>query len=130
MRRFLSLIVMAIGASGILWGLPSLADLIDATAALASVRAGLSPSSPTAPPLAGCLSGQVDSITYSVAAMSYGQPDTVSIGGTLLCPTCDVQAPLAREFAIRLERAIERGLTVQACYDAKGVVSQLTLFHP
>lgn len=93
------------------------------------VEAFASPSSPTSPQTSGCLSGKVDSVTYSTARLSYGQADTASIGGTMLCPTCNVKPPLYAEFADRLERALETKETVQACYDNNGQVFQVTLQH-
>jgi uncharacterized protein (TIGR03437 family) len=94
------------------------------------VEAYISPSSPTHPTLSGCLSGQVDYVTYSVSRLSYGQADTASIGGTQLCATCTVKPPLYAEFAARLETAAERKESVQACYDKTGTVYQLQLSHP
>jgi hypothetical protein len=81
----------------------------------------------TAPPLTGCLNGPVDYITYSTGELSYGQADTASIGGTALCATCNVKPPLYAEFSIRLERAIERKQSVQACYDKNGNLFQVKL---
>ena len=94
------------------------------------VQAFISPSTPTLPPLTGCLSGKVDYVTYATAELSYGQASTASIGGTALCPTCIVKAPLYPEFATRLERAVERKENVQACYDKSGKIFQLQIMHP
>ena len=46
------------------------------------------------PQTAGCLSGQVDYITYSLQLIAAGLPDEVSIGGQKACPSCTVKQPL------------------------------------
>jgi uncharacterized protein (TIGR03437 family) len=94
------------------------------------IQAYISPSAPTSPQTVGCLSGQVDYVVYSVSRLSYGQADMASIGGTQLCASCTVKAPLYAEFAARLERAAERKEAVQACYDKAGVIYRLQLSHP
>jgi uncharacterized protein (TIGR03437 family) len=94
------------------------------------IQAYVSPSSPTLPQLSGCLSGRVDYITYSTGPLSYGEADSASIGGTALCSTCAVKPALYPEFATRMERALERGENIQACYDSRGVIYQLKLTHP
>lgn len=94
------------------------------------VQAYGDPSSQSAPPILGCVSGQVDSIAYSTALLSFGQADTVSVGGTLLCSTCNFKPPLYPEFALRLERALERKESVQACYDKNGNIFDVKLMHP
>ena len=78
-----------------------------------------------APPTLGCLEGQVDYATYAVARLNYGQADEVSIGGTKMCNTCNIKAPLYGEFATRLETALLRKQSVQACYDKNGNVFTL-----
>lgn len=85
---------------------------------------------PTAPPISGCVSGQVDSITYSVSALPFNIPDEVSIGGTRLCSTCAVKSPLYGEFAAQLERSMRQRKNVQACYDAGGNVAQVKVIRP
>lgn len=77
------------------------------------------------PPLVGCLTGRVDYITYSRGLMTWGQADEASIGGTQLCATCLVKPPIYPEFAVKLDRAIYYGETVQVCYDQNGVVYQV-----
>lgn len=80
--------------------------------------------------IAGCVSGQVDSITYSVGELYYGLADDVSIGGTELCATCKVKPPLYAQFDARLERALRAKKNVQACYDENGSVFQLKVANP
>jgi uncharacterized protein (TIGR03437 family) len=94
------------------------------------VEAYGTPSGQSTPPLLGCVSGQVDSITFSTALMSYGQADTVTIGGTMLCPACNLKPPLYEEFASRLESALLRKQSVQACYDNAGNVFGVKVLHP
>jgi uncharacterized protein (TIGR03437 family) len=81
----------------------------------------------TQPQLKGCLSGKVDYITYSTGRLPFGEPDDVSVGGTDLCATCSVKTPLFPEFAKRMELALERGKTIQACYDGNGIIYQVSL---
>ena len=91
-----------------------------------AVESSSAPSVPlNAPALVGCVSGQVDSISYLSSRLSFGQAEEVSIGGTLLCATCTVKPPIYPEFAIRLENALRRGKKVQACYDGSGQIYQL-----
>lgn len=84
----------------------------------------------TAPALSGCLSGQVDYITYSVNRLPFNLPDEASIGGTRICATCAVKAPLYGDFAARIESWMERRKPVQACYDANGTIFQVRLRQP
>jgi uncharacterized protein (TIGR03437 family) len=83
--------------------------------------------SQTYPTLSGCLTGQVDYITYSSGRLPFGAPDDVSIGGTDLCQSCNPQTPPFGQFGKVLETALERNKQVSACYDSKGVVYQLTI---
>ena len=79
------------------------------------------------PQTAGCLSGQVDYITYSLQLIAAGLPDEVSIGGQKACPSCTVKQPLYPEIADRLERALGNKLNVDACYDSSGNIFQIKL---
>jgi hypothetical protein len=81
------------------------------------------------PPQAGCLSGQVDYLTYSLQLLAVNLPDTVSIGGVQLCATCTVKPPLYAQIVKKLEKALSRNLPVQACYDADGNIVQISLQH-
>jgi uncharacterized protein (TIGR03437 family) len=93
------------------------------------VQAYGDPSGQSAPTITNCVSGPVSSITYSTGKLSYGQADQANIGGTMVCASCSVKPPLYPEFAIRLERALERKETVSACYDSNGQIYQLKLMH-
>ena len=79
------------------------------------------------PQTAGCLSGQVDSITYSLQLIAAQLPDEVSIGGQKACASCTVKAPLYPEIADRLEKALGNKLSVDACYDSSGNIFQIKL---
>jgi uncharacterized protein (TIGR03437 family) len=94
--------------------------------AVVPIQAYLSPSSPTHPQLTDCISGAIDSITYSSPAY-LGQMTSATIGGTTVCDTCKVKAPLYPQFAARIESALERKQTVQACFDQNGQIYQITL---
>ena len=83
-----------------------------------------------APPLIGCVTGQVDSVSYVSSRLSYGQAEQLSIGGTVLCATCTVKPPLFPEFAVRLESALRRKKNVKACYDETGQIYQLMISQP
>jgi hypothetical protein len=86
---------------------------------------------PTTPPVkAGCLSGQVDSITYSLQLIAAHLPDAVSIGGTQTCPTCSVKPPAYPALVEKLETAMARNVGVSACFDPSGNIFELTLNHP
>lgn len=82
------------------------------------------------PPQAGCLTGQVDSITYSLQLIAAGLPDTASIGGVQMCASCAVKAPAYPALVEKLEKAMSLGVGVSACYDASGNIFQLKLMHP
>jgi hypothetical protein len=82
------------------------------------------------PPQAGCLSGPVDSITYSLQLIAMNLPDTVSIGGAQACGACPVKPPLYSHIVEKLETALRSGLNVQACYDGQGNIFQVTLQRP
>jgi len=82
------------------------------------------------PPSAGCLTGRVDSITYSLQFIGMGLPDEVSIGGTRACASCTVKPPLYTEIASRLEEQMRSNADVEACYDAAGNIFQLKLLRP
>jgi hypothetical protein len=82
------------------------------------------------PTQAGCLTGQVDYLTYSLQLISTGLPDTASIGGTQMCSTCTVKPPAYPEIVSKMETSIGLGATVSACYDSTGNIFQITLKHP
>jgi hypothetical protein len=84
----------------------------------------------TLPTQAGCLTGQVDYLTYSLQLISAGLPDTASIGGTQMCATCTVKPPAYPEIVGKMETSIGLGATVSACYDSTGNIFQITLKHP
>jgi hypothetical protein len=81
------------------------------------------------PAQAGCLSGQVDFITYSLQLIALNLPDTISVGGTQACATCNIKPPLYSQITDKLELALRSGLPVQACYDANGAIFQISLQH-
>lgn len=82
------------------------------------------------PALAGCVTGQVDYITYSLQLVAAALPDEASIGGTKLCADCAVKAPAYPQLANKLENAMGLNLGVSACYDADGKIFQIKLMHP
>ena len=82
------------------------------------------------PTQAGCLTGPVDYLTYSLQLISAGLPDTASIGGTQMCSTCTVKPPAYPEIVSKMETSIGLGATVSACYDSTGNIFQITLKHP
>jgi hypothetical protein len=82
------------------------------------------------PTQAGCLTGQVDYLTYSLQLISAGLPDSASIGGTQMCNSCTVKPPAYAEIVSKMETSIGLGATVSACYDSTGNVFQITLKHP
>ena len=81
------------------------------------------------PASAGCLSGKVDSILYSLQLIAAGLPDEVTIGGQRACRGCTVKPPLYTEIANRLESALRSGVSVEACYDSAGSIFQLKLLR-
>lgn len=81
------------------------------------------------PAQAGCLSGQVDYITYSLQLIALNLPDTISVGGLQACATCSVKPPLYSQITEKLELALRSGLPVQACYDTNGNIFQISLQH-
>ncbi len=82
------------------------------------------------PTSAGCLTGQVDYITYSLQLIAASLPDEASIGGTKLCPSCSVKPPAYPQLVNKLETAMGLNVGVQACYDATGNIFQLKMNHP
>jgi hypothetical protein len=48
------------------------------------------------PTITGCLTGQVDYVTYQLGQIPFSRPVAASIGGTQLCATCIVQPPIFR----------------------------------
>ncbi len=59
------------------------------------------------PPQAGCLTGQVDYLTYSLQLIALNLPDTISVGGTQACATCSVKPPLYSQITEKLENSVE-----------------------
>ena len=82
------------------------------------------------PPSAGCLTGRVDYLTYSLQLIAAGLADEVSIGGSKVCATCTVKAPLYPEIVNRLENALRSKVNVEACYDSTGSIFQIKLVTP
>jgi len=82
------------------------------------------------PTQAGCLTGQVDSITYSAQLIAAGLPDEASIGGARMCATCAVKPPAYPELVGKLETAMGMNVGVSACYDGAGNIFLLKLLHP
>ena len=82
------------------------------------------------PATAGCVTGQVDAITYSLQLIAAGLPDEVSIGGAKLCSSCSVKAPAYKELVDKMESAMGMNVGVSACYDNSGNIFQLKLVHP
>jgi hypothetical protein len=82
------------------------------------------------PQSAGCVTGQVDYITYSLQLIAASLPDEASIGGTKLCSTCTVKPPAYPQLVSKLETAMGSNVGVSACYDATGNIFQLKLMHP
>jgi hypothetical protein len=82
------------------------------------------------PPQAGCLTGQVANITYSLQLIAAGLPDTVTIGSTQACASCTVKPPAYPALVSKMETAMGLGVGVSACYDSSGNIFQLTLNHP
>ena len=81
------------------------------------------------PPPSGCLTGQVDYLTYSLQLIAVDLPDEISIGGVVACPTCTVKAPLYPEIVRKMESALKAQVPVSACYDASGNIVQLKVMH-
>jgi hypothetical protein len=81
------------------------------------------------PASAGCLTGRVDSMLYSLQRIALGLPDEVTIGGQRACATCTVKPPLYPEVSSRLEGALRSGVGVEACYDSAGSIFQLKLLR-
>ncbi len=82
------------------------------------------------PTTAGCLTGKVDSILYSLQLIAAGLPDEVTIGGQRACANCVVKPPLYPEIVTRLESALKSGVNVEACHDSAGSIFQLKLLRP
>jgi len=82
------------------------------------------------PAQAGCVLGPVDSISYSLRLIAMNLPDEVSIGGTKLCASCAVKAPVYSHIVSKLEFAMQGNLSVEACHDAAGQVFQVKLQRP
>jgi hypothetical protein len=91
------------------------------------VNAQGTPISVPNPPTAGCLTGRVDYITYSLQLIAVGLADEVSIGGQKACASCTVKAPLYPEIANRLESALKAKVNAEACYDSAGNIFQIKL---
>ena len=74
------------------------------------------------PTQAGCVFGQVDSITYSLRLIAMNLPDEVNIGGTRLCSACTVKPPLYSQMVDKMETALKSGVNIEACHDAQGQI--------
>ena len=92
-----------------------------------TIKANGTPINIPNPPSAGCLSGRVDYITYSLQQIAAGLPDEFSVGGTRACATCTTKPPLYPEIASRLESALKLNVNVEACYDSAGNIFQIKL---
>ena len=79
------------------------------------------------PTKAGCVAGQVDSITYSLRLLALNLPDEVVIGGITLCSSCAVKAPIYSQMVDKLESALKTGINVEACHDSQGQLFQVKL---
>ena len=82
------------------------------------------------PSTAGCIRGAVDYITYSLQLIAVGLADELSIGGTKVCGSCTVKAPLYPEIVNRIENALRSKVNAEACYDATGNIFQIKLLQP
>lgn len=82
------------------------------------------------PVSAGCIRGAVDYITYSLQLIAVGLADELSIGGTKVCGSCTVKAPLYPEIVNRIENALRSKVNAEACYDATGNIFQIKLVQP
>lgn len=82
------------------------------------------------PATAGCLTGSVDYITYSLQRIAAGLPDEVSIGGSVACASCAVKPPAHLEIASRLEGALKSNISVSACYHSSGNMFQVKMMRP
>jgi hypothetical protein len=82
------------------------------------------------PAQSGCLTGQIDSITYSLQLVSANIPDSASIGGTQMCGSCTVKPPAYPALVDKMEKAMGLNVGVSACYDSSGNIFQLKLMHP
>ena len=76
---------------------------------------------------ATCLSGPVESITFSLQYKTTGLADEVILDGTTLCAKCPVKPPIYPEFAAKLEEARSSGINVDACYDAASSIYLLRM---
>ena len=79
------------------------------------------------PTQAGCVAGQVDSITYSLRLLAMNLPDEVNIGGTRICASCTVKPPLYSHITEKLETAMKSGINIEACHDSQGQIFQVKL---
>jgi len=79
------------------------------------------------PTQAGCVFGQVDSITYSLRLIAMNLPDEVNIGGTRLCSACTVKPPLYSQMVDKMETALKSGVNIEACQDGQGQIFQVKL---
>ena len=95
-----------------------------------TVKANGTPINIPNPASAGCLTGRVDYITYSLQQIAAGLPDEFSVGGTRACATCTTKPPLYPEIANRLESALKANVNVEACYDSAGNIFQIKLVRP
>ncbi len=82
------------------------------------------------PATAGCLTGTIDYITYSLQMIAADLPDEASIGGTRICSSCAVKAPGYMELARKMDAALASNSNISACYDSTGSIFQLKVGHP
>jgi uncharacterized protein (TIGR03437 family) len=94
------------------------------------VAAGTPASGQPNPGAAGCITGQVDYITWSLQWLYLDLPDELSIAGTKLCPSCAVKAPAYPEMMGTLETALSARKSAQACYDTNGSIFQVKVARP
>ncbi len=76
---------------------------------------------------AKCVSGAVNSVTFSLEAKASRLADQVTIGDTQLCAKCELKTPVFGNFVAKLEIARNEGLSADACYDSLGTLNYLRL---
>jgi len=82
------------------------------------------------PAEAGCMTGQVDYLNFSLKFISLNLPDDLSIGGVKACPTCTVKPPLYSAIVEKLESALKANVNVEACHDAQGNIIRVKMLRP
>lgn len=84
------------------------------------------------PPLVlrNCVTGVVQSITYSTLFLPYGRADEIVIGDTRICLDCDLKPPLLAALDVKLGNAYTAGTQVEACFTEKdGILARLKFFR-